>query len=142
MTDRVPAEAVIPLREEALEVARRTVAGDTVRVDKKVRTRTATVAEPVMEEEIVVERVPVGRYVDAAPAVREDGDTLVIPLLEEVLVVERRLMLREEVRVRRTRKTSVHRQEVTLRSEEADVTRTPGSPDFRAPQPTEQEQDS
>ena len=50
---------------------------------------------------------------------RQEGDTLIVPVLEEVLVVEKRLLLKEEVRITRTR-TEVHSpQAVTLRSEEA-----------------------
>ena len=37
------------------------------------------------------------------PTIREEGDTIVIPIVEEMLVIERRLLLKEEVRVRRVR---------------------------------------
>jgi Domain of unknown function (DUF2382) len=40
------------------------------------------------------------RPVNAAPPVREEGETTVISVVEEVLVVERRLVLKEEIRLR------------------------------------------
>jgi stress response protein YsnF len=49
----------------------------------------------------------------------------VIPIVEEVLVVERRLFLKEEVRVRRVLSTQRHQESVTLRHNEAVVTRIP-----------------
>jgi len=62
------------------------------------------------------------------PAVRDEGDTIVIPIVEEVLVIERRLLLKEEVRVRRVRSTERHQETVTLRHHEAVVTHLPAEP--------------
>jgi uncharacterized protein (TIGR02271 family) len=74
---------------------------------------------------VIVERVPVGRVVEAAPQVRSEGDTMVVPVLEEVLVVEKRLMLKEEVRITLRRVAETSQQRVTLRSEEVVVERDP-----------------
>lgn len=76
-------------------------------------------------ENVAIERVPVGTIVSEAPPVREEGDVLVIPLLEEVAVVERRLLFREEVRIQRIRTTREHREAVTLRAEDVNVSRKP-----------------
>jgi stress response protein YsnF len=46
--------------------------------------------------------------------------------MEEVLVVEKRLMLKEEVRVTKSRHEVRDPKEVTLRSEEAVIERLPG----------------
>jgi stress response protein YsnF len=59
------------------------------------------------------------------PAIREEGETIVVPVVEEVLVVERRLVLKEEVRIRRVRSTERHQERVTLRRQEAAVNRLP-----------------
>jgi uncharacterized protein (TIGR02271 family) len=117
---------VVPLQEEQLVVERRTVEAGRVRIATHVRERQEVVDEPVVRERVEVQRVPINKVVDAAPPQREDGDTLIIPVVEEQLVVERRLVLKEEIRVRRTRITERHREEVTLRSEEAEVTRLGG----------------
>ena len=45
------------------------------------------------------------RIVDQPAEIRQDGDTLIIPLMEEVLVVEKRLMLREELHIKRRRES-------------------------------------
>ncbi|MFD1693079.1 DUF2382 domain-containing protein [Azotobacter chroococcum] len=59
------------------------------------------------------------------PQVRQEGDVTVIPVLEEVLVVEKRLVLKEELRVRRVVHEEPHSVPVTLRREQVTVERTP-----------------
>ena len=47
--------------------------------------------------------MPIDRQVDVAPKIRIEGDLTIVPVLEEILVVEKRLILKEEVHIRRTR---------------------------------------
>jgi uncharacterized protein (TIGR02271 family) len=58
------------------------------------------------------------------PSVRLEGSTTIIPVVEEVVVVEKKLVLVEEIHVRR--KSSVRTEDipVTLRSEQAEIERT------------------
>jgi stress response protein YsnF len=65
--------------------------------------------------------VPAGRFIDAVPEIRHEGDVTIIPVVEEVAVVETRLWLREEVHVTRRRVTVEMPQTVTLRREELRV---------------------
>lgn len=58
---------------------------------------------PLYTEQAGVERVPVNRLVDNEPQTRQEGDVTIIPVVEEVLVVEKRLLLKEEIHIRRTR---------------------------------------
>ncbi len=62
-------------------------------------------AGPLFREDCEVERVQVKRMLDQPAEIRQEGDTLIIPLMEEVLVVEKRLMLREELHIKRRRET-------------------------------------
>jgi uncharacterized protein (TIGR02271 family) len=96
-----------------------------VRVRLVTRKHDETVEVPLTKESFEIERVAIGREIDAAPAPRQEGDTLVIPVVEEVVVTERRLVLKEEVRLRRVRTTEQHRETVTLRRHEAIVERLP-----------------
>jgi stress response protein YsnF len=52
---------------------------------------------------------------------------MIISLLEEVLVVEKRLLLREEVHIKKLRKEVHEPQEVLLREERVEIARKPGS---------------
>jgi stress response protein YsnF len=76
-------------------------------------------------DEVQVEKVIINQQIDAIPPVREEGDTIVVPVVEEILVVERRLMLKEEIIVRRMHRTERYQEKVKLRRQEAEVTRLP-----------------
>ena len=140
MSDAQPApedQQTILLHEETLSVARRTVETSTVHVATVTRHLDRVVDEDLARERVDVERVPIGRYVESAPPVREEGDLTILSVVEEVF--ERRLLLREEVHIRRIRTTERHRETVTLRKQEAVITRTPvdRQPDMASPtQPT------
>ena len=95
-----------------------------VRAVRSTTTRDEPVDEELTHDQVVIERVAIGRQVDAAPPIRHEGDTTVFPVVEEIIVIERRLILKEEVRVRQIRTTSRHIETVPLRSQEAAVTRT------------------
>jgi uncharacterized protein (TIGR02271 family) len=116
---------VVPLLSEEVAVTKEKRETGRVRVTTVTREREELVDELLARERVEVERVAVEKPVEAIPPVREEGDTIVIPIVEEVLVVERRLVLKEEVRVRRMRSTERHQERVTLRKQEATVTRLP-----------------
>ena len=117
-------EIVLQLSAEELTVGRR-ITAERVVVRRETRLRDEAVDEQLTDESVVVERVPIGRYVDVMPAVREEGDCTILPVVEEVAVVTRRLLLREEVRLRRVKTTRHHVETVKLREQHAVVTREP-----------------
>lgn len=114
---------VIPVIAEEAAVSRRTVERGKIRLHKRVREREQIVDTETIEERVEVERVPINQTVDSPPEVRQEGDTLVFPVLEEELVVVKRLVLKEEVRVKRVRTSKREPRRVTLRSEEIQVER-------------------
>ena len=119
------AETVIPLLAEEAAVSKQTVETGRVQVARTTHEREQVIDELLARQTAEIERIPIGQHVDTMPAVREEGDTIVIPIVEEVLVIERRLFLKEEVHVRRVGSTKRHRESVTLRHQEAVVTRLP-----------------
>ena len=70
--------------EEALLHIRRRERGR-VRISKM--TRRVVVTEPAVRRDVVVERIPLDRFVEHPTGVRQEGDTLVSPVFEEVPVV-------------------------------------------------------
>lgn len=115
---------VFPVVEEEIAIAKRTVERERVRVSTHVSVREELVDVPLVQEEINVVRVPVGRVVEAMEGPREEGDTLIFPVYDEVLVVEKRLVLREEVRLKKSRREQHEEQRVSLRREEVQIDRT------------------
>lgn len=115
-------EVVLPVLVERLRIEKRRVE-ERVRVATRTREREQIVDEALTQERVEVERVPVGRVIDAVPPVREEGDTTVLPVVVEEVVVQRRLVLKEEIRIRRLRETGRHRETVVLREQDAEITR-------------------
>jgi len=116
-------DATLPLLAEELAVAREKVETGRVRISTRTHEREALIDENLARERIEIETVPVGLRIDAVPEVRQEGDTTIVPVVEEVLVVERRLVLKEEIRIKRVRTTERHQEKVMLRHQEAVVTR-------------------
>jgi uncharacterized protein (TIGR02271 family) len=116
------AEAV-PLIDEDLHVGKRAVPTGRVRV-RSVTDTVEEIARATLDEETVdVTRVPVGREIDAAPAVRTEDGVVIVPIVEEVLVVEKRLVLKEELHIRRTVDQEDVEVPITLRKQRAVVER-------------------
>jgi uncharacterized protein (TIGR02271 family) len=115
---------VLPVIQETFKVETRPVETGRVRIHKVVHEREETVDPPLLHDEVVVDRVPVNRFVDGPIPVRSEGDTLTIRLFEEVLVVEKRLLLKEEVRITKRQVETHTPHRMTLRREEAVVERT------------------
>jgi uncharacterized protein (TIGR02271 family) len=124
-TSNANGETIIPLLEEELSVAKRVVETARVRVSRVTHSHEQLVDELLQHEKVEVERVPVDRPVDAMPSVRQEGDVTIIPVVEEILKVERCLVLKEEVHIRRIKTTERHQEQVTLRRQEATVSRIP-----------------
>ncbi len=125
-------EVVLPLVEEALRVGKRRVETGRVRVSVNTDVEERVVRETLRSERAEIERVPVGRELahgEPAPAMRQEPDgTVVLPVLEEVLVVERRLVLREEIRMRLVAVDEPIEQPMTVRRQLASVERLPSLP--------------
>jgi uncharacterized protein (TIGR02271 family) len=116
---------VVPVLVEELEVQKRLVETGKVRITKVVHERETLVDEPLFHDNVAITRVPMQRVVDGPVPVREENGTTIISIVEEVLVVEKRLMLREEIHIRKQRLETHQPQRITLRSEEVRVERVP-----------------
>jgi uncharacterized protein (TIGR02271 family) len=111
------------LLAEELEVRKEAVETGRLLVSKQTRTREAFVDESLVSEQAEVETIPIGRQIFEMPTVRQEGDTIIIPIVEEVLHTERRLILKEEVKITKRRKTEQFHDRVTLRYQEAEIKR-------------------
>jgi uncharacterized protein (TIGR02271 family) len=118
---RTGTEKVIPVMEEQLHVEKKNIYTGVTRIRKKIREREEIIDEPLTREEVQVNRVTINRYVDKPIPVRHEDGVLVVSLIEEVLVTEKKLLLKEELHIRKQVKTVRKPQKVTLRSEEAIV---------------------
>ncbi len=114
----------LSLIEEQLVIDKRAVRDGRVRVSTKTEFVTEKAEARLDSENVEVTRVPIGREVQEAPSVRTDGDVTIVPVMEEILVVEKRLMLVEEIHIRRLATTEDVSIPVELRKQRATVERT------------------
>ncbi len=122
-----PGEVVVPLAEETVAVSEREVETGRVQVALTTELQSVIARETLRGRRVEVERVPIGRTLAEGEALqrsREEGDTLVVPLVEEMAVVVKRIVLREEVRLRFVATETPFEHEVTVRRQRATVDRT------------------
>jgi stress response protein YsnF len=123
---RVGDTVVIPVVEETARIEKRAIETGRVRVGTQTDTVEQVLRETLRGEAVEVTRVPINRTIaegEAAPQIRDEGGVTIIPVLEEVLVVEKRLVLKEEVHIRRTTSAEDVEVPVTLRRQRAVVER-------------------
>lgn len=115
---------VIPVIQETLRVEKREFESGRVVVHKTVTERDEVAEILLRQQDLIVERVPIGRAISEAPQTRQDGDTLIVPILEEILVVEKRLMLKEELHIRKHSSERTEQRNVRLRTEHVEIEQT------------------
>jgi uncharacterized protein (TIGR02271 family) len=116
-----PDERTLELREEELVVQRKMRDVGEAHIRTRVEEVPARLEVEANAEEVEVEHVPVGRVVSQRVEPYQDGDVLVVPIYEEQVVVTKRLLLREELRVRRVVTTQRQLVEDTLKKERVEV---------------------
>ena len=107
----------IPVIEEVAHIHKEVVETGKVVVRKTVQSEIQTLNVPTKHEHVSVEHVPVNRYVDVPPPVRHEGDTMIVPVFREEVVVTTRILLVEEVHVRKQVVTTNTAHQVELRRE-------------------------
>lgn len=115
---------IIPIIEEEAVVEKRVVETGKVLISKRVSEHEEIIDEPLLHEQVSVERVAVNQFVEGHPEIRYDGDTMIIPVVEERLVVSKRLFLVEELHVKKQVIETHQPQQVTLLKTEVDVKRS------------------
>jgi len=116
-------EPVLRLHAEDVTISRRTVAGDTVRIGTVTRERDHHINESLAHVRVEVERVLIGRPIAAVPPIRKEGDTTILSVVEEIIVIERRLILKEEVHIRRVHVAERHQESVVVREQSVEISR-------------------
>jgi uncharacterized protein (TIGR02271 family) len=118
-------ELVVPLVSEELRLEKRETSTGKVRVQTVVETVDELARATLEEDSLDLKRVPVGKEVVGPPAIRTEGDVTIIPIVEERMIVEKRLVLVEEVHIRRTTSARMVEMPVTLRKQKAVIESEP-----------------
>jgi uncharacterized protein (TIGR02271 family) len=104
--------------EEELSTGVRQREAGSMKVKKSVRTEREEVQVPRRREEVEVERIPTNQEVEEAQFGDEE---VVVQVFEEEVVVSKRIVLREEIRIRKRVVEEVETFEVDLRKEEVEI---------------------
>jgi uncharacterized protein (TIGR02271 family) len=110
--------------EEELRVGVREREAGQVNARKTLRTEREVVRVPKRREEVDIERVPVeGEAREASTATEAEigEDEVVLQVFEEEVVVSKRVVLKEEIRLRKRVVQDEETVEVDLRKEEVEV---------------------
>lgn len=94
-----------------------------VRVSTKTEAVKDLVAAALERTDVEVTRVAIDREIEAMPSLRTEDGVTVVPVVEEILVVEKRLVLREEIHIRKITTTEHVEVPVTLRKQHAVIQR-------------------
>lgn len=116
-------ESKIELVEESLQVETHRVLTGRVRISTETELTEDVAHATLSGEQVEVTRQAIGKQVSTVPQMRVEGDVTIIPVLEEIVVVEKRLMLVEEIRIRKIATTEDMSIPVTLRKQRATVER-------------------
>jgi uncharacterized protein (TIGR02271 family) len=122
---RIPSEEqdlIVPLHAEEVAVKKERIVTGGARVSITTWRDEKRLEELLVRERVEIERRPIGKPLEQAPVIREEEDTIIIPVVEEQLVVERRLILKEEIRIRRVRELERYEERVQLRRQNATIT--------------------
>ena len=115
--------ARVPIIEERATIDKVETITGTVRVRTVTDVHDVSISDDLTRSEVEVVRVPVGRFVEQAPAIEERDGVTVVPVIEERLITEKRLYLLEEVHLRRIVTIEPVSQTISLRSMRAVIER-------------------
>lgn len=124
MRDRERSDEVrIPIVEEDVRIDARERVTGRVHVRTFVDNDEVKLSELLGREEVDIERVPIGREIETAPAPFERDGVLIVPVIEERLVITKQLFLLEEVRIHRRHTSKPVEVPVTRRTMRVEVER-------------------
>lgn len=118
-------EFTIPVVEETVSISPRRIETGRVHIRKHAVTEPARIQTPLKKESVEIERVTIDREIDTLPEIRFEDGVTVIPVVEEVIEIRKRLVLKEEIRVRVIEEETLEEIETVVRKERVEIQRTP-----------------
>ncbi|WP_419962892.1 YsnF/AvaK domain-containing protein [Pantoea vagans] len=120
-------EQVLSLAEETVEVSKQRVIDGHVRVTRQVTEHQQKIALMLRQQTADIQRISKSERLTEIPAIREENGVLIIPIVEEEVEIVRHLVLKEEWHIRKVVSEVETEQIVSLRRQQAHLTRIPYS---------------
>lgn len=114
-------DTVIPVIKETLSIDKREFVSGRARVETVTDIVEEIVTSDLEFTTVKIDRVAIGTVVEAMPGIRVEGDVTIIPVVEEIVFFEKRLVLREEIRITRSRGARTDETRHALRKQRAVV---------------------
>lgn len=114
---------LVKLSAENLDVSKQKVTTGRVKISRKTVHRQEEINELLTQEHVEIEHVAKEIPVDSIPDIREENGVTIIPVVEEKIEVVRTLILKEELHIKKVKKSTPFHKVVTLRSQELFVDR-------------------
>lgn len=116
-------EVVIPVVKENLTIDTSSTITGTITIQKEVNEQNIEVELTDSTTNYIESRIPFNVVVDEIPQIRTEGDTTIIPVIREEAVVVKRLVLVEEIHLRKEVQNTDRAETVTLREESVRIER-------------------
>lgn len=116
-------EVVIPVVKENLTIDTSSTITGTITIQKEVNEQNIEVELTDSTTNYIESRIPFNVVVDEIPQIRTEGDTTIIPVIREEAVVVKRLVLVEEIHLRKEVQNTDRTETVTLREESVRIER-------------------
>ncbi|MDE8558553.1 YsnF/AvaK domain-containing protein [Pantoea vagans] len=120
-------EQVLSLAEETVEVSKQRVIDGHVRITRQVTEHQQKIALMLRQQTADIQCISKSERLTEMPAIREENGVLIIPIVEEEVEIVRHLVLKEEWHIRKVVSEVETEQIVSLRRQQAHLTRIPYS---------------
>jgi uncharacterized protein (TIGR02271 family) len=115
------AEEVLKLAEEQVTLSKQKVVDGRVTVTRFTSEHDEVINTLLNREKVEVEHVAKTQRVESMPDIREENGVLIIPVVEEEVEVIRRLVLKEELHIRKVQESVPFQEVVTRRKQHVKV---------------------
>ena len=115
------ADVTLKLAEEQIELTKQKVVDGRVRVTRSTTEHDEVINTLLNKEKVEVEHVAKAQHVEPMPEIREENGVLIVPVVEEEIVVVRKLVLKEEIHIRKVQETVPFQEVVTRRKQQVNI---------------------
>lgn len=114
-------DVVLKLAEEQVSLSKEQVVDGRVTVTRSTTEHDEAISTLLRHERVEVEHVPKAQRIEVMPEIREENGVLIVPVVEEEIEIVRKLILREELHIRRIEQQVPFEEVVTLRKQHVKV---------------------
>lgn len=121
-------EVVLKLAEEQVTLSKEKIVDGRVRVTRSTSEHDEVINTLLQREKVEVERVPKAQRIETMPEIREENGVLIVPVVEEEIEIVRKLILKEELHIRKVEQQVPFQEVVTLRKQHVKVEKEEDKP--------------